>query len=276
MQKSKDEWFSYLDSVSLKLKIDLLLMLLAILIYMGWYILNIGAYFSFTYLHISVGHFGYMGLLFTPAFFVIENNFLQKIWIFFTSLTLLDLQNMMYITNDLSLNMDNIFFNSVNIIILMLLFLLVTLFGTSKSISSKGFVTKWKDLMIVMISSFIIILIYHAINLLIREIPNEDRSCYIGGLECHHINYGILLLVIVPFIFKFVSRLDLVAFKVLGYIFIGLIYGTVFDESFYYMLQDVSDNNYFDILVTLISIMIMLISFFIWFYYLIKVKMNET
>jgi len=35
MQKSKDEWFSYLDSVSLKLKIDLLLMLLAILIYMG-------------------------------------------------------------------------------------------------------------------------------------------------------------------------------------------------------------------------------------------------
>ena len=205
MNKKKDEWFSYLNSISSKLKLNLLVMILALLIYILWYSCNIGDYFSFKYLHISLGHIGYLGLLFIPAFCVIDKEILQRLWIFFSSLTLLDLQNMMYITNNQSFKNENIFFNSITLTMLIFLFLIVTIYGVSKSISSKNFITKWKDLIIVTSSSLLFIFIYHGINIINREIPNKERSCYIGTLECHHINYGILLLIFVPFLFKYIS-----------------------------------------------------------------------
>ena len=119
-------------------------------------------------------------------------------------------------------------------------------------------------------------ILYHSINILNRDIPNDERSIYIANLEIHHINIGIILLLWIPFLFKYLPRFSKNIYKKLGYIFIGFIYGTVFDESFYYILQNLNDEQYFDITVTLFSFIIMLTSFFIWFYYLRKEKKHDT
>lgn len=90
----------------------------------------------------------------------------------------------------------------------------------------------------------------------------------INGLEFHHINYGIILLVIVPFLFNYLYNFKSKKYKLLGYSFIGFIYGTVFDEAYYYMLQEISDNAYFEISTTLASLGIMILAFMIWFFVL--------
>ena len=240
--------------------------MIAFLIYILWYSCEMNLLFSFTYLHISLGHIGYISLLLIPAFFVIDNMYFQKLWIFFSTLTLLDLPNLLYITNNQPIN-NSIFFSSLTIIILITLFFLANLLGISKSMLSTPVTTKYKDLIIVGLSSLVFIIIYHGLNNFSRHIPNNERSIYIANLEFHHINIGIILLIWVPFMFKYISRISKRICKILGYIFIGFIYGTVFDESFYYMLQNVSDENYFNMLITSTTLLITIVSFIVWFYY---------
>ncbi|HIP13800.1 MAG TPA: hypothetical protein EYG73_13915 [Arcobacter sp.] len=268
----------YLVDISSKLKMNLLIAFLAFLIYVVWYTCEINKYFSFSHLHISLGHIGYTGLLIIPAFLVIDKVFLQKLWIFFSTLALLDLPNLLYITNNQPIN-NSLFFSSLTITILIILFFLATLLGTSKSVSSNPITTSWKDLRLVVLSSLVFIIIYHSINSInsiLRATPNDERSIYIANLEFHHINIGIILLLWIPFLFKYIPRLSKKIYKILGYIFVGFIYGTIFDESFYYMLNNVSDDNYFDILITLTSLIITIISFYIWFYYLKKEHKHDS
>jgi len=270
---------SYLDNISYKLKINLLVMILALLVYIFWYIYGLGEFLlTLPNIKISLGHIGYIGLLFLPAFLIIENIFLQKWWIFFSSLSLLDLLNLIYITNGKSEQLPYDFFSSTFLFILIILFIITFFFGISKSITTIDFKIKFKELLTIVYSSLFFILIYHSSNiwLVSKGIENKDRSLFINNLEIHHINYGIFLLIFVPFLFKYISRLSN-KLKLLGFIFIGFIYGTVFDECFYYMNEFKSENLYDklylnDITIMLISLIIMVISFFIWFYMLKKQK----
>ena len=270
---------SYLDNISSKLKVNLLVMILALLIYLFWYICGLGELLlALPNIKISLGHIGYMGLLFLPAFLIIENEFLQKWWIFFSSLSLLDLINLIYITNGKQEQLPYNFFSSTFLSILIMLFIITFFFGISKSITTVDFKIKFKELLTVVYSSLFFIFVYHISNiwLVSQEIENKDRSLFINNLEIHHINYGILLLIFVPFLFKYISRVS-GKLKLLGFIFIGFIYGTVFDECFYYMnefkSEDLYDKLYLnDIPIMLVSLIIMVISFFIWFYMLKKQK----
>lgn len=273
---------SYIDKLSIKLKLNLLVLFLALTIYTFWYFCDLESLFFYSYLHISLGHIGYVGLLLIPAFLIIENEYLQKWWIFFSGLALLDLPVLMYITNDKPID-NSIFSSSINLTILIFLFLITALYGISKSITSIDFITKKKDLWIVFFSSLFFISIYHGSNYYLKEVAkktNDERSIFIeyinsygilDRLEFHHINYGIILLVLVPFLFKYASNLSHI-YRFLAYIFIGFIYGTVFDECFYYMLQSVNDEVYFHLIPTIASLIIMGMSFIIWFYIIKKKK----
>lgn len=264
---------SHINKLSIQLKLNLLVFLLSLAIYTFWYFCDLGSLFSYSYLHISLGHIGYLGLLLIPAFLVIENKYLQKWWIFFSGLALLDLPVLMYITNNKPID-SSIFFSSINLTILIFLFLITIFYGISKSITKIGFVANKKNLLIIFISSFIFMSIYHGTNYYLKEIMgilNEKRSIFIGGLEFHHINYGIILLTLVPFLFKYASRLSSI-YRFLVYIFIGFIYGTVFDECVYYMLQDINDVTYQYPIPILASVIIMCASFTLWFYIINRKK----
>ena len=270
---------SYLDNISSKLKINFIIMILALIIYLFWYLCGISEFIlNFQNIKISLGHISYMGLLFLPAYLVIENDLLQKLWIFFSSLSLLDLINLIYITNGKLEQLPYNFFSSTFLFILIILFFIVIFFAISKSITTVDFKTKFKDLLIVIYSSVFFVFIYHLSNiwLVSKNIKNIDRSLFINNLEIHHINYGIFLLIFVPFLFKYISRLSN-KLKFLGFTFIGFIYGTVFDESFYYMNEFKTEIQYDklylnNIFILLISLIIMIVSFFIWFYILKKQK----
>ena len=267
------EIISLLENISSKLKLNFLALVSALLLYSFWYLFNIGKYFSFSSVYISLGHVGYLCLLLIPAFLIFEKELLQKIWIFFSGLALLDLIPMIYITNNRS-PYEYSFLNSTTLFIIIVLFLISTLYGISSSPNTKNLIVKTRDLLTVLYSSLFFIFIYHGTNILNRDIPNEERSVMINGLEFHHINYGIALLVIVPFLFKYIYYFKSKKSKIFGYIFIGFIYGTVFDEAYYYMLQEVSDDAYFEISIILASLGIMALSLTIWFFILNRRNSN--
>ena len=264
---SEQQWKAYLISTSGKLQSNIFLIILSLTIYTLWYLCGLERLFSYSYLHLSLGHIGYLGLLLIPAFLAIENSFLQKLWIFFAGLALLDLPTLVYITNNKDID-NSIFLSSINFTIIIFISLTAMLYSISKSQTSTNSIIRIRDLIIIFLSSAFFISLYHGVNYYLKEIKNIaniDRSVFIGNLEFHHINYGIILLVLVPFLFRYTSKLSGI-YMYLGYIFIGFIYASVFDEAFYYMLQDVSDNAYFAILPNFISFSIMITSFTIWFF----------
>ncbi|HIP62158.1 MAG TPA: hypothetical protein EYG98_06340, partial [Sulfurovum sp.] len=114
---SEQRWKAYLISTSGKLQSNLFLIILSLIIYTLWYLYGLERLFSYSYLHLSLGHIGYLGLLLIPAFLVIENSFLQKLWIFFAGLALLDLPTLMYITNNKDID-NSIFLSSINFTII--------------------------------------------------------------------------------------------------------------------------------------------------------------
>jgi uncharacterized membrane protein YqjE len=215
---------------------------------------------------------GYLGLLIVPAFLVIDEHFLQKLWIFFTGLTILDLPPLMYIVNSKMID-SYIYTSSITLTILAYLSLIAMLYGISKSTKSINVKTEPKIVLLVFSSSLFFAIAYHGLNFYLKnyeKIPNEERSIFINGLEFHHINYGLVLLVLVPFLFKYASKLSSLKATSM-YLFISFIYGTVFDECYYYMLSDMTDAAYLYPSVMGIQLLFMIIVFAVW-YYIIKRK----
>ncbi|HHB52747.1 MAG TPA: hypothetical protein ENK75_06920 [Saprospiraceae bacterium] len=276
MTNKQWEWDTYFENISKQFTNNLVLLFIGVIFYILWYVWGFDTLLSFEYLHITIGHIGYLGLLFTPAFLIFHNQRYKNLWIFFSTITLLDLQNMMYITNNESYIIGNVLFNSIMLSMLILIFIVAIVFDIFKDLYDTNWKTTRQELGGVVCSSLFFIIVYHGVNIFLKEVPNEERSCYLGSLECHHINYGIVLLVFIPLVFKYVSKQSSRKLKFLGLMYIGFVYGTVFDESFYYMLQDVNDKSYFDFSVTSFSLLIMLIALLIWFYNLRKENNNVT
>ena len=192
----------YMTEVAIKLKYNFFVLLLGLVLYIFWYHYGLSGNFTYKTLHIHLGHIGYIILLLMPSFLVIENNFLQRTWVFFSGLAILDLLNLVYITNNYK---PDAFTGYTIIIFIFLIFFAFTL-SISKSITSKDFSIKKESLLIVFLSSLFFMIVYHCSNFylnVIENIKNEDRSILIRGLEIHHINYGIVLLVFIPLFFKY-------------------------------------------------------------------------
>ncbi len=87
---------------------------------------------------------------------------------------------------------------------------------------------------------------YQGFNLLARAagVPNEERSVIVGGIEWHHVNWGILLL---PVAVVAASSLEVPGPKRLALALVtGLGVGMVLDQWYYYMGEQVTDESYFE------------------------------
>jgi hypothetical protein len=93
-------------------------------------------------------------------------------------------------------------------------------------------------------------------------VPNEDRSLIVGGVEIHHLNWGVL------FLFALIStaylwpsgRMTFTAVSIL----LGLSAGMVWDEWFYYARTIVSDAAYFATSTWVAAAVLMAITLGVW------------
>jgi hypothetical protein len=76
-----------------------------------------------------------------------------------------------------------------------------------------------------------------------RGVPNEERSVFLGPVESHHINWGVILVVVIVGIWPLL--VDRAWSRWLGIAAVGLAWGLVLDEWLYYALVEVSDAAYF-------------------------------
>jgi len=264
---------SKLEQTIALLKSNISVLLLAIVIYILWYNCFLSKIvLSLQYYNISLGHIGYIGLLIVPFFLIFKFDIFKKLWIFFSALAILDLKNLIYITNE---KIDKIYshlFDSYSIAAITLLFLLTSYLTIAKD---KDLISSKIKLVYVFFSSIFFMFVYHFSNYYMKEIKhisNEDRSIMINGLEIHHINYGIILLVFLPIVLKIISKVSNKLALILLNIYIGFIYGTVFDEAYYYMLKKVSDEAYLYLSVIGVQVLITIIIFALWKYFLVKAK----
>ncbi len=75
-------------------------------------------------------------------------------------------------------------------------------------------------------------------------VPNEERSVMLGGVELHHINWGIILIVVVVMISASIELAML--WRMLLAAVTGFGVGMILDEWFYYMARQVTDDAYFE------------------------------
>jgi hypothetical protein len=257
----------YLDNNLKNIKSNLFLLFASLLTYVFWYTFNIGGLFTYSFFHISLAHIGYFILLLIPSFCITNNSFFQKLWIFFSGLTILDLPPLMYIANNKDID-PSIFTSSITFIIIIFLALISMIYGLSDLKQNIYTQIKSKNIILIFSSSLFFITLYHGSNYYLKiykNIPNEERSIFINGLEFHHINYGLTLLIFIPMLFKYASKLSSLK-AILIYLFIGFIYGTIFDECYYYMLNDMTDDAYLYSSVIGIQLLFMMIVFSLWYY----------
>ncbi len=212
--------------------------LLGGLLYGIWILFVKKGYVPIGHFHISIGHLGYLILLSLHPFRIKWH----PAWTAAATLALLDLLHLIYLTNDRTtppISRYLIYMLGATLVLLLMVW-------TLERIKSDTFVSG-QSTIVVALSALITISTYHLINFYLKyvqHVPNEQRSIMIGGLEIHHINYGIILLVFVPLLFH-ATKKSVNLLSVMSLVFIGFIYGTVFDESFYYMLDAVTDDAYF-------------------------------
>ena len=193
-------------------------------------------------LDIHLGNITYISLIFLSIYLVKNKNIVKSLWIFFSTLALLDMTSLMYIKNQKHIPTN--FLYNLPIISIILISLLITVLA--KKINFKINKLAKKNILTIFTFSIIAMIIYHGSNYylkVVKHVPNEDRSIFIGDLEFHHINYGLALLILLPLFYKIAQNVSS-KISFLVYAFIGFIYGTVIDESYYYMLKNVTDEAY--------------------------------
>ena len=89
-------------------------------------------------------------------------------------------------------------------------------------------------------SALFIVIFFRLSNILLRNVPNEERSLMIAGIEVHHIISGLLLLSIATcMVLNFPSKSRIVfIFSALGLAMIG-------DQISYFMIYPLTDAAFF-------------------------------
>lgn len=231
--------------------------LFGIFLFLIWMFVADAGYIALFHLHVSIGHLAYLSLLVLLPFRLQTH----WIWIASSTLALLDLLHLIYQTNDLKPPSWSQYSLFIMIAVLLLLVLAIALSRIKQDIAVSR-----QSTVIIAFSTIFAMSVYHLINVylkFVQLVPNEQRSIMIGGLEIHHINYGIILLAFVPLLCHAKEKTTgIFSFAIL--ILIGLIYGTVFDESFYYMLDAVTDDAYFSPLIVGLQFLFAVVVFLSW------------
>jgi hypothetical protein len=229
------------------------------------------AFASFTsplqWLHtLSVAAIGYFGLMAIPLFALFTPNrsvqiYLRGLWIFFATLLLLDLPAMFFRVNNTPVPewlRSSLYLLAVILAILIYAYGITDPKRTTRPPTTKHIATLLAFAVLTMI-------LYHGSNYYMKfykNIPNIDRSLFIGGLEWHHINFGVIMLLLTPLLYaRNFLRINSYAL----YALLGGIYGTILDECYYYTQTPVTDNAYFEPQTFWIQIATLLLIMLLWF-----------
>ena len=98
----------------------------------------------------------------------------------------------------------------------------------------------YESIAILALFSALTIIVFRVLDAVLVDIPNEQRSILLFGVEFHHINFGIMLLLAVD-MFGYARRQGkyMVALIMAG---IGL--GMLIDQSVYFALMHITDESY--------------------------------
>ncbi len=96
------------------------------------------------------------------------------------------------------------------------------------------------------VSAVLAIVFFQTTNRLLRllDVPNEGRSLVVSGVEIHHLNLGIVALVFLVPVSNGIRNTNVP--KYILAVAMGLSLGTLWDEWYYYMSSEVTDDAYFE------------------------------
>ena len=99
--------------------------------------------------------------------------------------------------------------------------------------------------------------------LLALDVPNDQRSLVVLNTEIHHLTWGLFILVGVGFSWRWVS--GNVMMRRVVVVIHGVGYGCLWDEWFFYMRQDMTDEAYFETSTIVSALLAALCSTLWWF-----------
>lgn len=208
-------------------------------------------------------------VMFLFPFFILGGKINQRVWFFITTIVLFFLPYYTFWINNLKIDFDIANSWSFGFIILNIIVAILLNFGNIKEIKFNK-----KELWIIFITSIGLILFMQIstyIMMNVYGIANEDRSLFLYkniykfNMEIHHINYGIIGVILIPVMAKVFS--GVLHNKYIRYIFFiicGIFYGMIWDEWFYYMYADVSDKAYMSSSTYILAVMGVVISYISW------------
>lgn len=97
-----------------------------------------------------------------------------------------------------------------------------------------------KAIAILALFAALTIVIFRTLDAALVDIPNEQRSILLFGVEFHHVNFGVILLL----------AMDMLGYArrqgkyMLGLIVAGFGLGMVIDQSVYFALEQITDDSY--------------------------------
>ncbi len=100
---------------------------------------------------------------------------------------------------------------------------------------------RWWEAALAFVACLGTVLAYRITNILLRDVPNEDRSLMIGGIEVHHFHHGIVLWVLLHL--AIATR----TLKLTPIVFLldGVFAGAVLDQLSYILIRNCTDDAYF-------------------------------
>ena len=181
---------------------------------------------------------GNVAIFLLPAFFLIRS-FSRFTEIGFLVSVIIVLDSFVFLIGRERILINDIHSNVSSFLLLSLFIMGYSFIHSARTRGSN--VTKPIDIAIVGVSGFGAILLFRGVNIIYRSVLNEMRSISLSGFEFHHINFGLLFLLVLTFIPwppKGLSRSFYVTFA-------GFTIGMVADQVVYYCYKTVSDAAYY-------------------------------
>jgi len=220
----------------------------------------------------SLGHLFYI-LLFLFPYFMLKKEKNLFIWIAVTTGVLYYLPYMILYVNINQNNYDFIntnynFVNTWKIILMTLNAINIIILNVSSSKIYKIGKSNIKYILIIAIATVLLFQILTYVENYIFNIPNNDRSIFLDDnykIELHHINFGFIGVIFITTFIRIKSNfLENNILRYCLFTILGISYGMLLDEWFYYILQNVTDEAYMSFETPFFALLGICCSYFIW------------
>lgn len=112
-----------------------------------------------------------------------------------------------------------------------------------------------REILSVSLIAFAMFVFFQVSNRVLRlsGVANEDRSLMISGVEVHHLTWGPFLVLASGTWWRFLAHYRLP--RLMAVLGLSLGFGMIWDQWFYYMLQDLTDDAYFGVSTVLTALL---------------------